>query len=304
MKKRFLVALSLSLALFSSVHAVGTFSHPVLQKAYDQINIRIDRKADEMALSENSRKILSQKKADLAKILSAIDQAMKNHDKAKLREQAKLFLAGYREAMVLIPTLSTETPVIHKNIPRAVSGASKITGKSTDITYYSDSFEGGKTANGNPFSQSAFSAAACNTPFNTLLQVAGGGSAVIVKLNDRPNCAKHPDLTDLSSIAFGKLGKISTGKIAGVSNTLGTVSKSYVKKAVPTDTFKSLGITLDDNLPNTYLKNETLHITGKELLGKDYTILYLKSPSGKDITLGAKKGSDSRFEYDYPLEET
>lgn len=61
---------------------------------------------------------------------------------------------------------------------------------------------------------------------------------------------------------------------------------------------------LDDNLPNTYLRNETLHITGRELAGKEYAILYLKSPSGKDITLGTKTASDGRFEYDYPLEES
>lgn len=56
-------------------------------------------------------------------------------------------------------------------------------------------------------------------------------------------------------------------------------------------------------MPNTYLKNETLHVAGKELSGKEYTVLYLKSPSGKGITLGAKKGTDGRFEYSYPLEE-
>lgn len=77
------------------------------------------------------------------------------------------------------------------------------------ITYYADSFEGMKTANGNPFSQYYFSAAACEIPLNTLLQVRKNNTSVIVKLNDRPNCSKYPNLVDLSKTAFRTLGKIS-----------------------------------------------------------------------------------------------
>lgn len=291
MSKKIIIASILSFILFSQGYAAPTFSHPVLQRAYDQVNARIDARIAKVILDENSKKTIETKKVDLANMLSVIDAAVKAKDKAKIREEAKLFLAKYKETFTFIQGLEKgDIPVIRKNIPKAVvPGANEITGKNTDITYYADSFEGGSTANGNPFSQSFFSAAACETPLNTLLQVGKGRQAVIVKLNDRPNCTKYPNLTDLTSIAFGKIGKISSGKVAGVSNALGTVSKTYVKKSIPVGVFKDLGVTVDDNIPNTYLKNETFHISGKELLGKEYTILYLKSPSGKDITLGDKK---------------
>ena len=85
--------------------------------------------------------------------------------------------------------------------------------------------------------------------------------------------------------------------------TLGSAPKSYYKGFIPSDTFVSLGVTLDTNIPNTYLPNETIHISGKELLGKDDTIVFLQSPSGKDISL-SQKNQDGGFEYFYPLEET
>lgn len=124
-----------------------------------------------------------------------------------------------------------------------------------------------------------------------------------MKVNDRPNCAKYPNLTDLTSTAFRVLGNLSSGKLPGTIQTLGTVSKSYVKRMARTDAFKGLGIELDAGIPNTYLRNETLRITGKELLGKENTLLYIESPSGKVISLVSKKGDDGRFEYSYPLEE-
>lgn len=118
------------------------------------------------------------------------------------------------------------------------------------------------------------------------MQVVGGTSAVIAKVNDRPNCSKYPNLTDLTTTGFKTLGNLSRGKIPGTLNILGMTTKAYIKQTLPTDIFAGLGIALDANIPNTYLKNETLRISGKELNGKENTVLYLKSPSGKDITLG------------------
>ncbi len=46
---------------------------------------------------------------------------------------------------------------------------------------------------------------------------------------------------------------------------------------------------LEQGIPNTYLKNETIHITGKNLLDRERTVFYMKSPSGKDITLGMER---------------
>jgi rare lipoprotein A (peptidoglycan hydrolase) len=99
-----------------------------------------------------------------------------------------------------------------------------------------------------------------------LVQVGKGNTSVVVKVNDRPNCSRHADLIDLTTTAFRSIGNISSGRLQGTLNILGSVSKDYTKKMIPSDTFSDLGITLDANIPNTYLINETLHITGKELL--------------------------------------
>lgn len=116
-----------------------------------------------------------------------------------------------------------------------------------------------------------------------------GDKSVIVKINDRPNCTKYPNITDLSTSAFKVLGKISSGRLSGTINLLGTVPKNYTKRTLPTDAFSDLGIELDSGLPNTYLKNETIHITGKNLLDRDHTLFSLKSPSGKYITLSMER---------------
>ena len=116
-------------------------------------------------------------------------------------------------------------------------------------------------------------------PLNTLVQVFSDNRSVIVKTNDRPNCTKYPNLVDLSKTAFGSIGKVSKGKIPGSTISLGSVSKGYVKTYLDTDTFQDLGIELTPGIPNTYLKNETIHIRGKELFLKDFVLLYLVSPS-------------------------
>lgn len=304
MKKYFILLSLFSLAFFPCAQAAPSFSQPVLKQAYEQVNVRIEQKASKINLDEASRKSIEQRKAKLWEILVSIDRAFKKRDTVKFKEQAKLFRDGYKEAIIFIQNIENLNILanVHEDI-QPIVGEREITGKNTDITYYSDSFEWGRTANGNLFSQSYFSAAACEIPFNTLLQVGKGNTSVIVKTNDRPNCSKHPDLTDLTTIAFKTIGKLSSGRVQGTINTLGLVSKNYIKEIIPTSAFEDLWIALDSSIPNTYIKNETLHITGKELAGNEYTILYLKSPSGKDITLGEKKWSDGRFEYNYPLEE-
>lgn len=304
MKKNLLFLTLFFLSLFQGVFAAPSFSHPVLGKAYEQVNLRIDQKTSKLLLDENSRKNIEQRKIQLWEILVSIDIAFGKHNAVKFKEQAKLFRDLYKGTMIFIQDLQNTIASPSFEKIQNVAGDTEITGESTEITYYADIFEWRNTANGNIFLQGNFSAAVCEIPFNTLLQVGKGNLSVIVKANDRPNCSKYPNVTDLSKTAFETIGKISSGRLQGTRNALGIVSKNYIKETIGNDVFSDLWIALDSNIPNTYLKNETLHITGKELAGKEYTILYLKSPTGKDITLGAKKQSDSRFEYNYPLEET
>ncbi|MDD5198011.1 MAG: CAP domain-containing protein [Candidatus Gracilibacteria bacterium] len=304
MKKNLFFLSLFFLSLLQGVSATPSFSHPVLGKAYEQVNLRIEQKASKMILDENSKKNVEERKVRLGEILVSIDTAFKKRDTAKLKEQAKLFRDGYRETIIFIQNLKNLTVPPNLEKIQDVPGGMEILGESTDITYYSDIFEGRKTSNGNLFSQEYFSAAVCEIPFNTLLQIGKGNTSVIVKTNDRPNCSRYPNVTDLSKTAFETIGKISSGRLQGTRNTLGVVSKNYTKEVLRTGVFSNLGITLDSNIPNTYLKNETFHITGQELLGNEYTILYLTSPSGKSVTLGAKKLPNGQFEYSYPLEET
>lgn len=72
------------------------------------------------------------------------------------------------------------------------------------------------------------------------MQVFSGEESVIVKVNDRPNCIKHPDLADLSRSAFASIGKISSGRIKGSVTLLGSVSKAYTKAYVDPGVFKNL----------------------------------------------------------------
>ncbi len=303
MKKLFLfalIALSSVDIVCTEVFATPNFSVPLIQKTYEQVNIRIDAKTSKIALDENARSNIEQKKADLGEILKAIDSAFIKKDKTSFQVQVKLFRLRFKETMESIQSWQLDRVIVntHKNIPSNPQESNN-----TDITYYADRFEWGRTANGNSFSQAYFSAATCQVELNSLAQIMRNGTSLIVKINDRPNCTKYPRLTDLTTTGFRILWNISSGKIPGSIHPLGPVWKNYVKKTIPTDTFTSLGITLDANIPNTYLQNETLHISGTELLGKDFTILYMKSPSWKDITLGMKKWWDGTFAYNFPLEE-
>lgn len=227
MKKNLFLLLSFSLAFLPGVYAAPSFSENVLQKAYEQVQYRIDQKVRAVVLDESSKKIIEAKKQNLTNILVSIDTAFRERDKAKLREQVKLFRDSYKEALYFIQN--------SKNNQQTSTSADTI-GKTTDITYYANFFEGRKTANGNLFSQAFFSAAACNIPFNTLLQVGREGNSVIVKINDRPNCTKHPNITDLTRTAFGAIGKVRDG----TRNILGVVSKNYTKKTLPINTFHEL----------------------------------------------------------------
>lgn len=141
--KKYLLSLPLFfLAFVNSVHAAPVFSHPILEKANEQIVLRIEQKTRSITLDENSKKSIEQKKKHLSEILVSVDEAFRKHDKTRFKEQAKLFRDGYKETMLFIQNL-TNTSVssnIHKNIPRA-AGDAEITGKSTNITYYADSFE-------------------------------------------------------------------------------------------------------------------------------------------------------------------
>lgn len=168
------------------------------------------------------------------------------------------------------------------------------------LTYYADGFEGENTSNGNTFRQAGFSAARCNIPLNTLLQLRYGDTGIIVKANDRPNCSRYPDIVDLSKAAYSRL---SAGSSPGSFVPLGLVTNESVKEYLQTDFFADVGIGLDANIPDWYLPNETLRISGHTTDGNTESLIYVVTPSGQKISYGQDNLDKNRFEYLIPLTE-
>jgi rare lipoprotein A len=79
-------------------------------------------------------------------------------------------------------------------------------------SYYSNKFEGRRTANGETFSQKKFTAACNALPLGTWIKVTNikNGKTVIVKTNDRLH-PKMKRVVDLTRAAAQKLGFISSG---------------------------------------------------------------------------------------------
>ncbi|KMQ65552.1 lipoprotein [Chryseobacterium angstadtii] len=86
--------------------------------------------------------------------------------------------------------------------------------KTSYASYYHDKFNGRKTASGEIFSNSKFTAANRTLPFGTNIKVTNlnNGKQVIVKINDRGPFHASRAL-DISKAAFDEIGDISHGTI-------------------------------------------------------------------------------------------
>lgn len=84
------------------------------------MNARITQKTDAVALDANTKKSVEQKKEKLFQALQSIDNALKNHDRTRLREQATFFREGYKETLAYIQSGAISSGVTHKNIPKTV----------------------------------------------------------------------------------------------------------------------------------------------------------------------------------------
>lgn len=93
----------------------------------------------------------------------------------------------------------------HKNTPRQHF-------QSGVASYYSDKFNGRRTANGERFDNGAMTAAHRSLPFGTLIEVTNmrNGKKVVVRVNDRGPYA-HARVLDLSRSAARQLGMHNTG---------------------------------------------------------------------------------------------
>lgn len=104
----------------------------------------------------------------------------------------------------------------HKTIPQ--SSDSNLSGKSVTETgsasYYSDSFNGRKTANGELYNSSKFTAAHKRLPFGTIVTVTNiaTGKSVTVRINDRgPFVAGR--IIDLSRAAAKQIDMVNAGVV-------------------------------------------------------------------------------------------
>lgn len=81
-------------------------------------------------------------------------------------------------------------------------------------SYYSDKFQGRKTANGDIFDQKKFTAAHNKVPFGTWLKVTNPRNKkwVYVRVNDRMS-KRNTRIVDLSKVAAKELGMLKAGII-------------------------------------------------------------------------------------------
>ncbi|MFN5134424.1 MAG: septal ring lytic transglycosylase RlpA family protein [Chitinophagaceae bacterium] len=89
-------------------------------------------------------------------------------------------------------------------------------------SFYSNKFNGRKTANGEIFSQQKFTAAHNSLPLGTYVRVTNlrNKRTVIVKINDRLH-ARNKRLIDLTKAAAQKLGFIKSGLVRVKIEVLG-----------------------------------------------------------------------------------
>ncbi len=101
-----------------------------------------------------------------------------------------------------------------------------------------------------------------------------------MKVNDRPNCDRHPELIDLSKKAFTLLSPIEIGKISNISVTpIGSAPVGLIRKDIPSNIFQSLSVRLETSLSNTYFSGESIVLRGRVLDGKKSVIVYLQNSS-------------------------
>ena len=81
-------------------------------------------------------------------------------------------------------------------------------------SYYADWFEGRKTASGEEYRKSEFTAAHRRLPLGTKVKVTNlkNGKSVVVRVNDR-GPARHDRIIDLSGAAAEKIDMVSDGVV-------------------------------------------------------------------------------------------
>lgn len=303
---KFLASLLVSVFVVSTVpvSSAASFSEPKVASVYSKIVRATDKKVAKISgISASDRKKIVDARANLERAFVAFDAAFRKPSEEKARA-GRVLVRAYSDLNAVIAASMKASSSAPSAGQVSVAAASTVSALSigADVLYYSDDFENSGTSNGDRFSQSAYSAARCGIDLGRLIQVGYGSKSVVVKVNDRPSCSRHPDIVDLSTSAFQALAPLSKGRLKGSFEVLGQTPSGYRKEPLSASAFSGLGIKLDEKIPNTYLVGETIRVSGRVTDGKEDTVFFLKSPSGKRFSRAMPVAGDS-FSYEAPLLE-
>ncbi len=122
---------------------------------------------------------------------------------------SKVIVVFILSLCIVTDTMSQNSPKKEKSKNSSKGGGCTLYGRAS---FYSNKFNGRKTATGEIYSQEKFTAACNSLPLGTWIQVTNlkNGKIVVVKTNDRLH-PKTPRLIDLTRAGAKKLGFVSAG---------------------------------------------------------------------------------------------
>jgi rare lipoprotein A len=108
--------------------------------------------------------------------------------------------------------LAASCSSLHESMDAVYANVTPLESDEGIASYYSDKFQGRKTASGERYDRNGLTAAHRSYPFGTLLRVRStqSGETVIVRVNDR-GPSKRSRLLDLSYAAAAHIGMLRAG---------------------------------------------------------------------------------------------
>ena len=124
------------------------------------------------------------------------------------------------------------------------------------------------------FHQDGYTAAACDISLGKNVYVFSENTGAIIHINDRPNCARYPNILDLTRKVFTLFAPASRGRISSLQvDTLDSID-SHI--------FSSLGIELDMGAPSVYFVGDGVQFDGRVLDGKPRLLFFLQNTTTKE----------------------
>lgn len=110
--------------------------------------------------------------------------------------------------------LAVSCSSLHESMDAVYANVTPLESVEGIASYYSDKFQGRKTASGERYNRNSLTAAHRSYPFGTLLRVRStqSGETVVVRVNDR-GPSKRSRLLDLSYAAAAHIGMLRAGLV-------------------------------------------------------------------------------------------